>query len=136
LVYVLGRSAGGAKLPSVGLCLNASKAESRLVMATISLDPSLCSGKYMLLYLISHHNRLTGKLLTRRRGRRSSPLRSTRQTAPRTFCSLLCATATSAASVTSPSSRPTRRTSFTRSPSAISKSKVSFRGMRTTELCT
>ena len=45
LVYVLGRSAGGAKLPSVGLCLNASKAESRLVMATISLDPSLCSGK-------------------------------------------------------------------------------------------
>ena len=45
LVYVLGWSAGGAKLPSVGLCLNASKAESRLVMATISLDPSLCSGK-------------------------------------------------------------------------------------------
>jgi hypothetical protein len=38
LVYVLGRSAGGAKLPSVGLCLNASKAESRLVMATIPLD--------------------------------------------------------------------------------------------------
>ena len=30
---------------TVGLCLNASKAESRLVMATISLDPSLCSGK-------------------------------------------------------------------------------------------
>ena len=45
LVYVLGRSAGGAKLPSVGLCLNASKAESRLVMATISLDPLLCLGK-------------------------------------------------------------------------------------------
>ena len=45
LVYVLGRSAGGAKLPSVGLCLNASKAESRLVRATISSDPSLCSGK-------------------------------------------------------------------------------------------
>ena len=37
LVYVLGRSAGGAKLPSVGLCLNASKAESRLVTATILL---------------------------------------------------------------------------------------------------
>ena len=35
LVHVLGRSAGGAKLPSVGLCLNASKAESRLVTATI-----------------------------------------------------------------------------------------------------
>ena len=45
LVYVLGRSAGGAKLPSVGLCLNASKAESRLVGATISSDPPLCSGK-------------------------------------------------------------------------------------------
>ena len=35
LVKVLGRSAGGAKLPSVGLCLNASKAESRLDTATI-----------------------------------------------------------------------------------------------------
>ena len=45
LVYVLGRSAGGAKLPSVGLCLNASKAESRLVTATISLDLLPCSGK-------------------------------------------------------------------------------------------
>ena len=45
LVYVLGRSAGGAKLPSVGLCLNASKAESRLVTATISSDPLFCSGK-------------------------------------------------------------------------------------------
>jgi hypothetical protein len=44
LVYVLGRSAGGAKLPSAGLCLNASKAESLLVKATIPLDPSLCSG--------------------------------------------------------------------------------------------
>jgi hypothetical protein len=105
-------------------------------MATISLDPSLCSGKDMLLYLISYHNRLSGKLLTKRHGRRSSPLPSTRRTAPPTFCSLLCATATSAASVTSPSSSPTRRTSFTRSPSGISRSKVSFRGMRTTELCT
>ena len=45
LVYVLGRSAGGAKLPSVGLCLNASKAESRLVMATISLDLRFGLGK-------------------------------------------------------------------------------------------
>jgi hypothetical protein len=45
LVYVLGRSAGGARLPSVGLCLNASKAESRLVTATIPSDPLLCSGK-------------------------------------------------------------------------------------------
>ena len=30
LVHVLARSSSGAKLPSVGLCLNASKAESRL----------------------------------------------------------------------------------------------------------
>lgn len=30
MVHALGRAAGGAKLPSVGLCLNASKAESRL----------------------------------------------------------------------------------------------------------
>ena len=37
LVHVLGRSAGGAKLPSVGLCLNASKAEARLDMATLLL---------------------------------------------------------------------------------------------------
>ena len=37
LVHVLDRSVGGAKLPSVGLCLNASKAESRLAMATIPL---------------------------------------------------------------------------------------------------
>ena len=44
LVHVLGRSAGGAKLPSVGLCLNASKAESRLVMATIPSGLLFCSG--------------------------------------------------------------------------------------------
>ena len=44
LVHVLGRSAGGAKLPSVGLCLNASKAESRLVMATIPLDVLFARG--------------------------------------------------------------------------------------------
>ena len=45
LVHVLTRSSGGAKLPSVGLCLNASKAESRLVMATIPLGLLFCSGK-------------------------------------------------------------------------------------------
>ncbi len=45
LVYVLGRSAGGAKLPSVGLCLNASKAESRLAMATILSGLLFRSGK-------------------------------------------------------------------------------------------
>ena len=44
LVHVLTRSSGGAKLPSVGLCLNASKAESRLVMATIPLGLLFCSG--------------------------------------------------------------------------------------------
>jgi len=42
--HVLTRSSGGAKLPSVGLCLNASKAESRLVMATIPLGLLFCSG--------------------------------------------------------------------------------------------
>ena len=45
LVHVLGRSAGGAKLPSVGLCLNASKAESRLGTATILLGLLFCAGK-------------------------------------------------------------------------------------------
>jgi len=35
LVHVLSRSADGAKLPSVGICLNASKAETRLDMATL-----------------------------------------------------------------------------------------------------
>merc|ERR1712026_433199 len=44
LVHVLVRSHGGAKLPSVGLCLNASKAESRLVTATIPLDICFCLG--------------------------------------------------------------------------------------------
>ena len=48
LVHVLGRSAGGAKLPSVGLCLNASKAESRLVTATIPLG--LCSARGRLVF--------------------------------------------------------------------------------------
>ena len=37
LVHALGRSAGGAKLPSAGLCLNASKAASHLGDATILL---------------------------------------------------------------------------------------------------
>ena len=45
LVHVLGRSADGAKLPSVGLCLNASKAESRLDTATILLGLLICAGK-------------------------------------------------------------------------------------------
>jgi hypothetical protein len=45
LVHVLGRSAGGAKLPSVGLCLNASKAESRLGMATILLGHRFAWGR-------------------------------------------------------------------------------------------
>ena len=31
MVHALARAGGGAKLPSVGLCLNASKAVSRLV---------------------------------------------------------------------------------------------------------
>ena len=44
LVHVLTRSSDGAKLPSVGLCLNASKAESRLAMATIPLGLLFCSG--------------------------------------------------------------------------------------------
>jgi hypothetical protein len=45
LVHVLGRSAGGAKLPSVGLCLNASKAESRLGTATILLGLLFARGR-------------------------------------------------------------------------------------------
>ena len=45
LVHVLGRSAGGAKLPSVGLCLNASKAESRLDVATIPSGPLFAWGR-------------------------------------------------------------------------------------------
>ncbi|CAL4066091.1 unnamed protein product, partial [Meganyctiphanes norvegica] len=36
LVHALGRATSGAKLPSAGLCLNASKAESHLDSATIS----------------------------------------------------------------------------------------------------
>ena len=41
LVHVLGRSADGVKLPSVGVCLNASKAETRLDMATLLLGRNL-----------------------------------------------------------------------------------------------
>lgn len=37
MVHALGRSAGGAKLPSAGLCLNASKAASYLDEAMILL---------------------------------------------------------------------------------------------------
>ena len=48
LVHVLGRSAGGAKLPSVGLCLNASKAESRLDTATILLGLLFARGRIVL----------------------------------------------------------------------------------------
>ena len=45
LVHALARSGNGAKLPSVRLCLNASKAESRLVMATISKGLVFCMRK-------------------------------------------------------------------------------------------
>ena len=45
LVHVLSRSASGAKLPSAGLCLNASKAESRLDMATILLGSFFARGR-------------------------------------------------------------------------------------------
>jgi hypothetical protein len=38
LVHVLARSGSGAKLPSVGLRLNASKSESRLVTAAIQCE--------------------------------------------------------------------------------------------------
>ena len=44
LVHVLSRSADGAKLPSVGICLNASKAESRLDMATLLLGWRIVRG--------------------------------------------------------------------------------------------
>ncbi|KAL0098414.1 hypothetical protein PUN28_020370 [Cardiocondyla obscurior] len=41
LVHALGRAAGGAKLPSVGLCLNASKAVSSLVKGGNDISRSL-----------------------------------------------------------------------------------------------
>ena len=43
LVHALGRATSGAKLPSPGLCLNASKAESHLDSATISR--AVCIGR-------------------------------------------------------------------------------------------
>ena|ERR1700739_1062519 len=45
LVHALGRAAGGAKLPSVGLCLNASKAVSSLVKGGNDISRSLVSQK-------------------------------------------------------------------------------------------
>jgi hypothetical protein len=45
LVHVLGRKATGAKLPSEGLRLNASKPESRLVVATISVGSPTTVGR-------------------------------------------------------------------------------------------
>lgn len=45
LVHALGRAAGGAKLPSVGLCLNASKAVSFLVKDGNDISRSLVSRK-------------------------------------------------------------------------------------------
>lgn len=45
LVHALGRAAGGAKLPSVGLCLNASKAVSFLVKGGNDISRSLVSRK-------------------------------------------------------------------------------------------
>ncbi|KAG7196363.1 hypothetical protein KM043_000089 [Ampulex compressa] len=45
LVHALGRAAGGAKLPSVGLCLNASKAVSFLVKGGNDIFRSLVSRK-------------------------------------------------------------------------------------------
>ena len=41
LVHALGRAAGGAKLPSVGLCLNASKAVSFLAKGGNDISRSL-----------------------------------------------------------------------------------------------
>lgn len=43
LVHALGRAASGAKLPSVGLCLNASKAVSFLVKGGNDISRSLVS---------------------------------------------------------------------------------------------
>ena len=45
LVHALGRAAGGAKLPSVGLCLNASKAVSSLVKGGNDISRSLVGRK-------------------------------------------------------------------------------------------
>jgi len=45
LVHALGRAAGGVKLPSVGFCLNASKAVSSLVKGGNDISRSLVSRK-------------------------------------------------------------------------------------------
>ncbi|KAI4473347.1 hypothetical protein M0802_016171 [Mischocyttarus mexicanus] len=45
LVHALGRAAGGAKLLSVGLCLNASKAVSFLVKGGNDISRSLVNRK-------------------------------------------------------------------------------------------
>ncbi|XP_039315425.1 uncharacterized protein LOC120359990 [Solenopsis invicta] len=45
LVHALGGAAGGAKLPSVGLCLNASKTVSFLVKGCNDISRSLVSRK-------------------------------------------------------------------------------------------
>ncbi|KMQ89972.1 glutamyl-trna synthetase [Lasius niger] len=45
LVHALSRAAGGAKLPSVGLCLNASKAVSSLVEGNNDISRRLVSRK-------------------------------------------------------------------------------------------
>lgn len=47
LVHALGRAAGGAKLPSAGLCLNASKAEASLAESgkdTLTVEPRESGG--------------------------------------------------------------------------------------------
>ena len=50
LVHILSRSAGGVKLPSVGLCLNASKAESCLDTAMIPLGFLFARGRIVCLF--------------------------------------------------------------------------------------
>lgn len=47
LVHALGRAAGGAKLPSAGLCLNASKAEASLAESgkdILTVEPRVSGG--------------------------------------------------------------------------------------------
>src|SRR5436190_18290821 len=66
LVHALGRAAGGAKLPSVGLCLNASKAVSSLVEGGNDISRSLVSRKAQ-----NNVTLLGGRPL---HGRRTSPI--------------------------------------------------------------
>ena len=63
MVHVLVRSNGGAKLPSVGLCLNASKAEARLDMETLLLG---------LLFVWGRNKNKTRRVRQRRRRKRRS----------------------------------------------------------------